>query len=140
MGRLKKARSRPDQEIHAGAMSDIAFLLLIFFLVTTIFALEQGIPLVLPGQKSTNVKIKRKNILIIQANANGSIVIDKQVVPLGQLKPLIERRLAENEKLVVVIETHPDSDYGLMIDILDELRLADARRISLKTMKPYGGG
>lgn len=121
-------------------MSDIAFLLLIFFLVTTIFALEQGIPLVLPGQKSTSVKMKRKNLLIVQANANGSITIDKEVVPLPRLRTLIERKLSENEKLVIVIETHPDSDYGLMIDILDELRLADARRISLKTMKPYGGG
>lgn len=136
----KKGKSKATQEISAASMSDIAFLLLIFFLVTTIFALEQGIPLVLPGEKSTNVKIKRKNILIIEAHANGSIVVDKQVVPLPQLRPLIERRLAENEKLVVVIETHPDSDYGLMIDILDELRLADARRISLKTMKPYSGG
>ena len=136
----KRSKSKATQEINAASMSDIAFLLLIFFLVTTIFALEQGIPLVLPGQKSTNVKIKRKNIMIIQAHANGSIVVEKQVIPLGQLKPLIERRLSENEKIVVVIETHPDSDYGLMTDILDELRLADARRISLKTMKPYGGG
>jgi biopolymer transport protein ExbD len=139
MGRIKKARSRPDQEIHAGAMSDIAFLLLIFFLVTTIFALEQGIPLMLPGKQSKNVKVKRDNILIVQAHANGSIVVDKEVVGLKRLKPLIERKLAENDKLVVVIETHPDSEYGLMIDILDELRLADARRISLKTMNPYGG-
>ena len=137
---LKKKKKRDTGEINAGAMSDIAFLLLIFFIVTTIFALEQGIPLVLPGQKSKSVKMKRKNLLIVQANANGTIVIDKEVIPLSRLRPLIERKLAENEKLVVVIETHPDSDYGLMIDILDELRLADARRISLKTMKTYGGG
>jgi biopolymer transport protein ExbD len=137
---MKKGRKRDPGEIHAGAMSDIAFLLLIFFLVTTIFALEQGIPLVLPGQKSTSVKMKRKNLLIVQANANGSITVEKEVIPLPRLKPLIERKIAENDKLVIVIETHPDSDYGLMIDILDELRLADARRISLKTMKPYGGG
>ncbi|UCH83955.1 MAG: biopolymer transporter ExbD [Candidatus Latescibacterota bacterium] len=139
MVKLKKARSRPDQEIHAGAMSDIAFLLLIFFLVTTIFALEQGIPLMLPGKKSTNVKVKRDNILIVEAHANGSIVIDKEIIPLKRIKPMVERKLAENDKLVVVIETHPDSEYGLMIDILDELRLADARRISLKSMNPYGG-
>jgi len=133
----KRGKSKATQDINAASMSDIAFLLLIFFLVTTIFALEQGIPLILPGQKSTNVKVKRKNILIIQAHANGTIVVDKQGVPMTRLKGLVERRLAENDKLVVVIETHPDSEYGLMIDILDELRLADARRISLKTM---GGG
>ena len=63
-------------------MSDIAFLLLIFFLVTTIFALEEGIPLVLPGKQSTNVKVKRDNILVIQTLANGDIVVDKNVVAL----------------------------------------------------------
>jgi biopolymer transport protein ExbD len=133
--KIKKSRNRPTQEISAASMSDIAFLLLIFFLVTTIFALEEGIPLVLPGKQSTNVKVKRENILVIEAHANGAIVVDKNVVPLQNLRSLIERRLAENDKLIVVVESHPDSEYGLMVDILDELRLANARRISLKTMK-----
>ena len=132
---MKKKKKRVNQEIHSGAMSDIAFLLLIFFLVTTIFALEQGIPLVLPGKTSTNVKVKRKDILVIEAHANGSIVIEKDIVPLANLRGLIERKIAETAKLIVVVESHPDSDYGLMIDILDELRLANARRISLKTMR-----
>ena len=116
-------------------MSDIAFLLLIFFLVSTIFALEQGIPLVLPGKTSSNVKVKREGILGIEAHANGSIVVEKDIVQIADIRPLIQRKMAENEKLIVVIESHPDSDYGVMIDILDELRLANARRISLKTMK-----
>jgi biopolymer transport protein ExbD len=133
-----QARSRPSTEFSASAMSDIAFLLLIFFLVTTIFALEQGIPLILPGQQSANVKVKRSNILVIKAHANGAVTIDKDQVPLANLRSIIEERLAENEKLVIVIETHPDAEYGLMIDILDELKLAQARTISLKTMK--GGG
>ncbi len=131
----KRSKSRPSQEISAASMSDIAFLLLIFFLVTTIFALEEGIPLILPGKESTNVKVKRKNILIIEAHANGAIVIDKNVVPLSNLRSLIELKIAKNEKLIVVVESHPDSEYGLMVDILDELRLANARRISLKTMR-----
>ena len=131
----KRSKSRPSQEISAASMSDIAFLLLIFFLVTTIFALEEGIPLILPGKESTNVKVKRKNILIIEAHANGAIVIDKNVVPLSNLRSLIELKMAKNEKLIVVVESHPDSEYGLMVDILDELRLANARRISLKTMR-----
>ncbi len=130
-----RARNRASLEVNSASMSDIAFLLLIFFLVTTIFALEEGIPLVLPGKQSTNVKVKRKNILVVQAHANGAITVDDEQVSLVTLRPRIERRLAENDKLIVVIETHPDSEYGVMVDILDELRLANARRISLKTMK-----
>jgi len=137
--RKLKSRSRPSTEISAASMSDIAFLLLIFFLVSTIFAVEQGIPLLLPGQQSRNVKVKRKNILIVKAHANGSITVDQKPVALKQIRPMVEEKLAENPKLIVVIETHPDCEYGLMIDILDELKLANARRISLKTMSPVGG-
>jgi biopolymer transport protein ExbD len=121
--------------VSAASMSDIAFLLLIFFLVTTIFAVEEGIPLILPGKQSTQTKVKRKDLLIIETHANNSIVIEKEVIPLSRLRGFVERKLNENEKLIVVVESHPDSDYGLMIDILDELRLANARRISLKQMR-----
>ena len=129
-----KKRKRTSSEVNGSAMSDIAFLLLIFFLVTTIFAVEQGIPLALPGQESTSVKMNRKNLLIIKAFPNGSITLDKKPITLLEIKGEVESRTAENSKLVVVIETHPDTDYGLMIDILDELKLASARTISLKTM------
>jgi len=130
-----KAKSRPTTEISAASMSDIAFLLLIFFLVTTIFALEKGIPLVLPGKASTTAKVKRKNILEINAYPNGSVVVEDRGVRLNELRSLIERKLAANDKLIVVIQTHPDAEYGLMVDILDELKLAQCRRISLKTMR-----
>jgi biopolymer transport protein ExbD len=131
---MKRRRNRPATEFAASAMSDIAFLLLIFFLVTTIFAVEQGIPLALPGQESKNVKVNRKNLLVISAYPNGSITMDKTPIAMTEIRASIEQKLAENEKLVVVIETHPDSEYGTMIDILDELKLANARTVSLKTM------
>jgi biopolymer transport protein ExbD len=132
------AKSRPSLEFSSGAMSDIAFLLLIFFLVTTIFALERGIPMALPGQQSQNIKVKRKNILTVKAYANGTVTVDDDPVGLQGVRPIVERKLAQNDKLIVVIETHPDAEYGLMVDILDELRLAQARTISLRTMKTGG--
>jgi biopolymer transport protein ExbD len=140
---MKKRRKHPSAAAvsdisNLPSMSDIAFLLLIFFLVSTIFAIEQGIPLVLPGQQSKNVKVKRDNILEIKAHANGSITVDNQPVSLREVRSIVERRLAENEKLIVVIVTHPDSEYGLMVDILDEIKLANARVISLKTMSVGG--
>ena len=74
--------------------------------------------------------------LTIQAFSNGSIVI-RGTGPVGikDLRQIIENKLIANPKLVVVIETHPDAEYAVMIDILDELRLAKAERISLRTMK-----
>ena len=131
-----KRSSKVTSDFSTASMSDINFLLLIFFLVSTMFAVEKGLPMALPGQQSKSVKLKRDNVLTIQAFANGSIVI-KGTGPVGvrDLEQIVENKLLANPKLVVVIETHPDAEYAVMIDILDELRLANAERISLRTMK-----
>ncbi len=131
-----KKTAKVSPEFSTASMSDINFLLLIFFLVSTMFAVEKGLPMALPGQQSKSVKLKRDNVLTIQAFANGSVVIKgKGPVGIRDLRLIIENKLLANPKLVVVIETHPEADYGVMIDILDELRLANANRISLRTMK-----
>lgn len=131
-----KKTSKVSSDFSASSMSDIIFQLLIFFLVSTMFAVEKGLPMALPGKASKTVKLKRDNVLNIQAHENGSIVI-RGTGPVGlkDIKEIIERKLTLEPKLVVVVETHPDAEYGLMIDILDELRLASATRISLRTMK-----
>ncbi len=131
-----KKTAKVSPEFSTASMSDINFLLLIFFLVSTMFAVEKGLPMALPGQQSKSVKLKRDNVLTIQAFANGSIVI-RGTGPVGMrdLEQIITNKLLANPKLVVVIETHPDAEYAVMIDILDELRLANAERISLRMMK-----
>ena len=62
-------------DISTASMSDIAFLLLIFFLVSTIFADEQGLPMQLPGQSSDQVNINRKNLLVIEVEANNAVLL-----------------------------------------------------------------
>lgn len=131
-----KKKSKVTAQFNMASMSDINFLLLIFFLVSTMFAVEKGLPMALPGKGSKTVKLKRENVLNIQAFANGSIVIrGTGPVTVKEIKPVIEQKLVANPKLVIVIETEADADYGVMVDILDELRLAKATRISLRTLK-----
>jgi biopolymer transport protein ExbD len=123
------------QEIPTASLADISFLLLIFFLSTCMFTLEEGIPLVLPGRSSGTLKVKRSAVCVVQTRPDGTITVDKEPATLIQVRRIVETKLAQNENLVVVIETHPDSEYGLMVDVLDELRLANARRISLKSLE-----
>lgn len=135
---IKKAH-RMEPTIPAASLSDIIFLLLIFFLVTTTMSVEKGLPMSLPGKTSKTVKLKSEAVYHITILADGSIKTKEAgTIPLDRVRPLIEEKLQMNEKLVIVIETHPDADYGIMIDVLDELRLAKATRISLKTTVPSG--
>lgn len=118
----------------ASSMADIAFLLLVFFLSTTTFSLDQGLLLQLPGQQSEVKRISRKNILVVKALADGSVTIANEFVTVPEIRARITEELEKNPRLVVVIETHPDATYETYVDVLDELRMAKAPRITLKTM------
>ncbi len=115
--------------------SDVAFLLLIFFIVTTIFAAEQGLIMVLPAKQrdSEPVKVKMSNVTTLKVHQDDSVTLDGKPIEINHIKTAIENRLSGNDKLIVVLEIHPDADYGRMIACLDELRLAKATRVSLKT-------
>jgi biopolymer transport protein ExbD len=122
-------------EFQAASMADLGFLLMVFFIVTTVFAVEQGIPLLLPGRSTEAAKLKRSDVLEIRAYRDGSIEADGAPVPIGAVRPLVERRIADNPDVVVVLVTAPDAEYRLMVGILDEIKRARCRRISLKAME-----
>ena len=113
-------------------MSDIAFLLLIFFLVSTIFADEYGLPMVLPGQASETAQINPKNILNIDVQANNLVTLGGAPFQVANIEFEVRRRVAENEKLVIQLRCHSQSSYNTMIDVLDELQKAGATKISIK--------
>lgn len=139
MGVLKKRKKEALGELRMDSTADVAFLLLIFFIVTTIFAAEQGLTLVLPGKqkdkKTDTVKVKESNIATIFVMDDNSITLDKKPIVVNHIKQAIEDRLLDNKKLVVMLKIHPDADYGRMVACLDELRLARANKVSLKTAK-----
>ena len=136
MGIMRKKKKKPIGELRLDSTADVAFLLLIFFIVTTIFAAEQGLTLVLPGKQkeaSDTVRVKESNIATIYVDETNHITLDHRSIELNHIKRLIEERIMGNPKLVVLLKIHPQADYGLMVGCLDELRLAKATKVSLKT-------
>ena len=122
-------------EFQAASMSDLAFLLLIFFVVTTTFAVEEGIPLVLPGMATTTTRVDVSDVLEIRAFSGGRVDVQGQPVAVSDVRGIVEQRLRSNADLVVLLTTHRNAEYGLMVDLLDEIKLANCRRISLKTVE-----
>ncbi len=117
-------------EIPTASMADIAFLLLIFFMVTTVFANEVGLQIMLP-EKGAEVKVKSENIQRIYVEEKGEVRINGEAVNQDELVDEVKRILAENPKAIFSIKTHPDAQYQYMVKALDKLRLANAERYSL---------
>jgi biopolymer transport protein ExbD len=136
MGVLKKRKKEPLGELRMDSTADVAFLLLIFFIVTTIFAAEQGLTLVLPGKQKKledTVKVKESNIATLFVQADNRITLDRKPIEINHIKIAIEDRIMANAKLVVMLKIHPDANYGMMVACLDELKQANANKVSLKT-------
>jgi len=129
MIRGKKEKDR-EVEIPQGSLADIAFLLLIFFLVTTTIDMDKGLGLVLPA-KGEQTEVSKKNISNLLINARGDILLDEEVVSLRDIQPLMRQKIGENPKLIVSVKTDRRTQYQTYIDVLDELKQSQATRISI---------
>lgn len=131
MAKLKRPNMTPP-EISQASTADIAFLLLIFFISTTVFETEFGMQVVLPGLGGTPMKVKRENVLTVRATADGAVYVDDAPTALPEVRHVIKAQLEINPDLTVSIETDGDAAYERMVDVLDEVKAAKAQRFSIK--------
>ena len=125
---IKQKKNR-NTEVPLASLADIAFLLLIFFLVTTTIDVDRGIGLTLPDQ--THTPIPTKNIANLLINQEREILLDNKIIQINELNQLAKQRLDENPNLIFSIKTHKKTKYGIFIQVLDELKIANASRISI---------
>lgn len=135
-------KAKVSDEIPSSSMADIAFLLLVFFLVTTAFSTEKGLQLQLPELQSRQVKMKSKKMLKLEVKANGQILVgygtNRSPMKVLNIAPFVRGQLAERPELVCSIKTDDNAPYERMIDVLDELKKAGAPRIHF--VPPREGG
>lgn len=133
MVKIKKGNIR-EAEIPSSSMADIAFLLLLFFLVATVIDVDSGLGLVLPEyvppEEQELVPLSKDRLAALLINENGDVLLDKEIIAIPQisnnLKPRIESKieLPGNKKLVVSIKTDRKTNYNLYIQALDQVRKA----------------
>ena len=132
-----KRRGLP--EINAGSMADIAFLLLIFFLVTTTMDVDTGIARKLPPmpedeQLEDDSQIHAKNIYVVLINANNQLLVEGELMDISQLREGAKRfinnngldpNLSENpEKAIISLQNDRGTEYMTYIRVQNELAAA----------------
>lgn len=137
---ILKKKARPSGEIPTASMADIAFLLLIFFLTTTIFDEEKGLPIVLP-EPAEEVQVSQKNILHLVIRPDGIVEVKRgespqiQQVRSAEIGDIWRLEVGQNEGLIAAVKTAPNAPYRYMVDVLDQLQQAGAERISLQILE-----
>jgi biopolymer transport protein ExbD len=118
-------------EIPTGSMADIAFLLLVFFLVTTTIDTDKGLGIVLPPAGDVEIEIQKKNIVNCLINSQGKVLLDEEPTAVDQIGRIVKKRLAKNPLLIISLKAHPKTDYRDYIRVLDQLKIANAKKISI---------
>ncbi|MGH7457920.1 MAG: ExbD/TolR family protein [Longimicrobiaceae bacterium] len=138
---LRRTRKVSD-EIPTASMADIAFLLLIFFLVTTVFDEEQGLQVLLPEKgEDEEVEVSPDNLLFFMVQPDGSIVVKRgestqtQRIASRQVEGLMRQAITQNADIIAAIQTHPDASYSDMTDVLDGIQNAGATRFNLQLLE-----
>jgi biopolymer transport protein ExbD len=120
--------------IPTASMGDVAFLILIFFLTSTVFTKDKGLKMLLPERttEQEQVKVKPENIVTVSINPAGEVKLKTvdldQILTLseyGEIKRIVEERLLMRDTLLVVsVRPSKDAPYNNMIQALDQIKLA----------------
>ena len=123
-------------DINITPLLDLAFVLLIIFVITTPL-LEQGMNLSLPkGGQVDNKQLDPKNVRTVEVDARGSYMIAKRPMTLDQLMAQLIAEYRANPRVLVYIRADENSPYRHVAAILDRLETAGISQVSLRTQPP----
>lgn len=139
MKRIAK-RKYTETEIPTASQGDIAFLLIIFFMVGTTFRGSQGLKVVLPNASATERILKKKNTESMWIDRTGKVSVSDNLVTIPSVTPIMSEKVIENPDLVVVLQADKDVPYGYVTDVLEALKAARALKVTFATNYRMGGG
>lgn len=115
-------------EINISPLIDIVFLLLIFFMVTSVFVEETGVEVQKPS--AVSAAELEQNSILLALTADGEVWFDNRVVGFNGLRGLIARLIRERPRPVIILADE-ESRSGLLVRVIDECKLAGAEQVSL---------
>lgn len=118
--------------IPTSSMGDIAFLLLIFFIVTVVFTEETGLVVSLPRAEAGEEGL-RDMISNVYINEKGMISIDDMIVRTDQVAGVMAAKVAENPFMIVAFKTDKETPYGVVSDVMEGLKEANAVKVFFNT-------
>ena len=135
-----RPKRRVGVRIDMTPMVDVAFLLLIFFMVTTVFRTPQALEINLPPDKDVKIEVRESNVLQVRVLTDNRAYWKRGTDPWARTEVSalggIFRPFKSNKELVVLIKIDREAKFNNMVDIIDELDLANMTRFSLATLSP----
>ena len=130
-------KSKASSDIPTASLPDIIFMLLIFFMVVTVFKEFRGLPIRTPAARNTEKLESKRNVTYLWADSdaagNARISIDDKIVVLDDIAPIMSEKFANNRKLIVSLKLDKDLQMKIVSNIQEKLRDAYTLRVNYAT-------
>lgn len=130
---MRITRRTLPSEIPTSSMADVAFLLIIFFLVASFYSVTRGIQFSLPKNDEAALTAEPEAAVLIEIDSTGALTVDSKPMPLAQLRGYVEPKLQRNPTKSVILQTSMDAPYQAMTDVFDELRQSGVQNLVIPT-------
>lgn len=138
---MKIRRREIPAEIPTASMADVAFLLIIFFLVASFYSVTRGIQFSLPKHDEAALTAEPEAAVLIEIASDSSLLVDNRPMALAELKSYIGPKLQQNPTKSVILQTSLEAPYQAMTDVFDELRQVGVQNLVIPTsteLQMYG--
>ncbi len=130
IGRTQRRRRDDSTGIDLAPMLDFVMNLLIFFIITAVFAKELGLPVARPAAPGVGAATKEAGSLLITIDSGGEIQVDDRLVDIRSVRANVERMHAEKPENGVMIVADPRAGTGLVVEVVDQVRQGGVQNVS----------
>lgn len=120
--------------INLTPLIDMVFILLIFFAVNSTFVKFPGVDVEQPVAKTATVQ--QASTILIAVTSTGEVWIDKKKIDVRRLRGVVEQMLVEAPDASVVVLSDEDARTGVVVEVIDQTRLAGAAKVALAAAEP----
>ena len=127
-------KTRTSNEISTSSMPDIIFMLLIFFMVTTVMREYEGLDVIMPRAKMIEKLESKRHTSYIWATKDGLVSVDDRIININSLSGLMYNKIAKDPKITVSLKSDEKTTMKLITDIHTQLRKANALKLSYSAL------
>jgi len=127
-------KNKASNEISTSSMPDIIFMLLIFFMVTTVMREFDGLDVLVPSAKMIEKLESKRHTVYIWATKDGLISINDRIININNVSGIMYEKIMSDPKITVSLKTDENATMKLITDIHSELRKANALKLSYSAL------
>lgn len=116
--------------ISTASMPDIIFMLLIFFMMSTVLREYEGLNVILPSAKKIEKLETKKHVAYIWVSRDGAVSVDDRIIPMDKIRDVMYAKRAEDPQVVISMRADRSVDMSVISNIHNELRKADALKVN----------